>query len=79
LGKEEVVIWTTPAMLMLRLALALRLLESVTCTVKVDCPGAVGVPVMAPPLLKVKPAGRLPEVILHEKGGVPVVAEREAL
>lgn len=38
------------------------LLESVTLTVKVDVPAAVGVPVIAPVLpFKFKPAGRLPE------------------
>jgi hypothetical protein len=36
---------------------------SFTATVKVEVPAAVGVPVMKPPLDRLKPAGRLPDAI----------------
>ena len=39
--------------------------ESATCTVNVDVAAVVGVPEMTPALLKLRPAGRLPEVTLH--------------
>jgi hypothetical protein len=38
---------------------------SLTLTVKVDVPLAVGFPEITPPELSVNPAGRLPEVIDH--------------
>ncbi len=40
--------------------------ESATCTVKLEVPTAAGVPEMTPALLRVSPAGRLPELMLHE-------------
>ena len=44
-------------------------------TVKFDVPAAVGVPVIAPVAsFKLKPAGRLPVVIVHVIGAVPVAA-----
>jgi hypothetical protein len=58
---------------MLSISLAVRDFASVTCTVKLLLPIVVGVPVIAPVLLfKLKPGGKLPEVMLHVKGGVPV-------
>jgi hypothetical protein len=43
---------------------ALRLLASVTCTVKLLVPATVGVPVIAPVLaFSDSPAGKLPELI----------------
>lgn len=49
--------------------------ESVTVTVKFDVPGVpLGVPEMIPPLLSVKPAGRLPPVMAQLYGGTPPVA-----
>jgi hypothetical protein len=45
--------------------------ESVTCTVKLDWPVLVGVPLMVPPLLKLRPAGNAPDVTVHEYGVVP--------
>jgi len=55
---------------MLRFALvvlAVFLYESVTLTVKLDAPVKfpLGVPEITPALLKVKPAGKLPAVLLH--------------
>ena len=48
---------------------------SVTCTVKLEVPTAVGVPVIAPaPELNAKPAGRAPPVIDQLYGVVPPVA-----
>jgi hypothetical protein len=48
--------------------------ESVTCTVKSDWPAVVGVPLMVPSLLKLRPAGNAPDVTVHEYGSVPPVA-----
>jgi hypothetical protein len=48
-----------------RLAVAVALLESVTVTVKVDGPVTVGVPVIAPAELRFKPLGRVPTVTVH--------------
>ena len=48
--------------------------ESVTCTVKLDVPAAVGVPEITPAVLTVRPAGSVPLARLHAKGGVPPVA-----
>jgi hypothetical protein len=39
--------------------------ESVTCTVKVELPGLLGVPVMAPLDERLRPAGSEPVVIAH--------------
>jgi len=50
--------------------------ESVTCTVKLDEPALVGVPLIVPPTLKLRPAGNAPEVTVHEYGVVPPVAAR---
>jgi len=48
--------------------------ESTTPRVKVDDPTVVGVPEIVPPLLKLKPTGKLPERTLHEYGVTPPVA-----
>jgi hypothetical protein len=48
--------------------------ESVTLTVKVDEPDAVGVPEIVPEADKVNPAGNDPELTLHVYGAVPPVA-----
>jgi hypothetical protein len=45
--------------------------ESVTCTAKLDAPVLVGVPLMAPFLLKVRPTGNVPDTTVHEYGSVP--------
>jgi hypothetical protein len=47
---------------------------SLTRTVKVELPAAVGVPVIAPFGSRDNPAGRLPEVTFHVYGGVPPLA-----
>jgi hypothetical protein len=52
---------------------------SVTLTVKLDVPLAVGVPEMTPPLERVSPAGRLPEASDHVYAAVPPVALRVVL
>ena len=49
---------------MLRLAVAVRFAASFTCTVKLDVPAVVGVPEIVFPL-RVKPAGRVPAVMLQ--------------
>jgi hypothetical protein len=48
--------------------------ESVTWTVKLDWPALVGVPLIVPFLLKLRPAGNAPEVTVHEYGVVPPAA-----
>ena len=51
------------------------LLLSLTVTVKLEVPFAVGVPEMMPlPAARVNPAGRLPEVTDHVYPGVPPLA-----
>ena len=42
----------------------------VAVTVKLDAPATVGVPVKVPPLLRVRPADRLPDVTEKVKGPV---------
>ena len=48
--------------------------ESVTFTVKVELPGAVGVPVMIPPVLSESPTGSDPLDMLHVSGATPPLA-----
>jgi hypothetical protein len=48
--------------------------ESVTCTVKLDWAALVGVPLIVPLLVKLRPAGNVPDAIVHEYGLVPPVA-----
>ena len=48
--------------------------ESATCTAKVNEPTVVGVPERMPPLLKLKPVGKVPERTLHEYGVTPPAA-----
>jgi hypothetical protein len=52
---------------------------SVTCTVNVEVPSAVAVPVMAPRELSVNPAGKVPAVSDQVYGPRPPVAESVAL
>jgi hypothetical protein len=47
---------------------------SLTRTVNVELPAAVGVPLMAPLELSVKPGGRFPDVMLHVYGFAPPLA-----
>jgi hypothetical protein len=49
---------------------------SVTRTVNVAFPAAVGVPVMTPFPFSDNPAGKLPDIRLHVYGGVPPLAVR---
>jgi hypothetical protein len=70
-GKEpEVIVSGNPAALMLiesgLVAFCTGKEESVTCTVKFDWPALVGVPLIVPPLLKLRPAGNVPEVTVQE-------------
>jgi hypothetical protein len=51
---------------MLRLAVAVSAVESVTFTVKSEVPVALGVPLIDPVLgFKVKPAGKVPALMLQ--------------
>ena len=51
-------------------------LESATCTVKLEVPVAVGVPLIFPEL-RDRPVGREPDRIDHVYGAVPPVAVSE--
>ena len=53
-----------------------RLLPPVTRTVKLDVPDAVGVPLITPPPLRPRPAGRLPEASDHAYGVVPPLSRQ---
>ena len=69
-ASEEVEICTgvaAAAIVMLKLPdpLSAGELESLTLTVNEDVPGVVGVPLICPELLSVKPAGREPELTDH--------------
>jgi hypothetical protein len=50
------------------------LLESVTCTVKLNVPAAPGVPEITPALLSDSPAGSEPALSAHVYGGMPPLA-----
>jgi len=65
---------------MLRFAVALCAgeLESVTLTVNEDVPVVVGVPLICPELLSVRPAGNEPEVTDQLYGVLPPLAASEA-
>lgn len=59
-------------------ALCVGLEESATVAVKLKVPLAAGVPEIRPVLAaRLRPAGRLPEVIDHVYGVVPPVARRD--
>ena len=82
-GSEDVVICTgvTEAVTtMLRFAVAVCAgeLESVTFTVNEEVPAVVGVPLICPELLSVKPAGKVPELIDQLYGVVPPLAANAA-
>ena len=47
---------------------------SVTCTVKLNVPACVGVPLQAPPAEKLSPPGFDPAVRAHVYGDIPPVA-----
>ena len=53
-------------------------MESLTFTVKEEVPAVVGVPLICPELLKVRPAGREPELSDQLYGVVPPLAASEA-
>ena len=53
---------------------AVGVVESVTFTVKLNEPDAVGVPEMVPPEDSVRPVGKAPELRLQLYGAVPPLA-----
>ena len=76
-GSEVVLMESAPEIVIVRLFVAMALLLSATCTVKVLLPAVVGVPVMAPlEALRLRPAGRLPLVTDQLYGVAPPVAVR---
>ena len=62
--------------LMVRLAVALLVAESVTRAVNVEDPAAEGVPEIVPDPLSARPAGSEPDATDHAYGGVPPDALR---
>jgi hypothetical protein len=65
-GSVGVVIASAPFTTMLRFAVAVAEVESVTFAVKENVPVEVGVPVISPVLtFNVRPGGKLPELMLH--------------
>jgi hypothetical protein len=71
---------TAVVMAILRFAVALcaGVLESVTFTVNEEVPAVVGVPLICPELLSVKPAGKLPELTDQLYGVLPPLAASDA-
>ena len=71
---------TEAVTVMLRFAVALCAgeLESVTLTVNEEVPAVVGVPLICPEPLSVKPAGREPEVSDQLYGVLPPLAASDA-
>jgi hypothetical protein len=62
-----------------RLAVAMPLALSATCAKKLVVPAVVGVPEITPVLAaNVNPGGKMPELMLHVYGAVPLVAARVA-
>jgi len=59
--------------------LAVTPVASATWKVTLALPAPVGIPLMAPPLLRVRPKGRVPEVIVHLNGEVPPKTAKAAL
>ena len=57
---------------------AVGVCESVTCTLKFVVPNTVGVPLMTPALLILKPGGRVPEAIAQVNGPLPPVEVKVA-
>jgi hypothetical protein len=79
-GSEVVVMVRALAMVMLRVALPVRELASVTFTTKLYRPDSVGVPPIVPLFaFRPKPGGKVPEEMLQENGAVPRLAESVAL
>ena len=65
-GSDVVVIARSALMVMLRFAVAVAAAESVTFTVKLETPVALGVPVIAPVFaFTLNPVGSVPALMLH--------------
>ena len=73
LGRLVVVMFNAPLIVMLSACVLVcgGVLESVAETVNFAVPAVVGVPLMAPALLMVKPAGKLPVVTAQVTVPVP--------
>jgi hypothetical protein len=52
---------------------------SVACILKLNVPVVVGIPVILPELLKLKPVGNAPSITYQVYGGDPPIAVRVAL
>ena len=57
---------------------AVGVCESVTCTLKFVVPGVVGVPLITPAVLILRPGGRVPEASAQVKGPFPPVEVKVA-
>jgi hypothetical protein len=60
------------------LTAAVGVCESVTCTLNVVVPKTVGVPLITPPALILKPGGNVPEARVHVNGCFPPPAVKVA-
>jgi hypothetical protein len=61
-------------------AVATAFVASATCTVKFDVPCAVGVPEITPVVGEIeRPAGSVPEAMLHAYGVTPPVATSDVV
>jgi hypothetical protein len=69
----------TPAELIVSVNAFVAVPPPLTWTVKLAVVGVVGVPLMTPPLLRFKPAGRLPDVMDQVYGVEPPVAAKVVL
>ena len=79
-GRDVVVTDGGPTTVMLSALMAVPEAESVTCTVKLIVPVAVGVPEITPVAeLRVSPAGKLSTVMDQLYDGVPPVAASAVL
>src|SRR4030067_826349 len=72
-SESDTVVITGYALTMIdKTLVAVALLSSVTCTVKIDIPAVVGVPLISPvALLSVTPTGSVPTVTVHVYGVFP--------
>jgi hypothetical protein len=74
LGNEVVLIVSVGALVMIEnglVAFCTGKEESVTWTVKLDWPALLGIPLIVPSLLRLRPAGNVPDTSVHEYGVVP--------
>ena len=77
-ARDDVFTVSGATIVMERFCVSVLLDESFTCAVKPLGPAVVGVPVIAPPVLRCNPAGSAPPETVHVYPPVPPVAESES-